>query len=487
MNINVPSAKIFFWKGAVLAGGALLVLLILPVLFSCSTGPAETVKPVPERPEEAPEELPPLTDTQSILARMAVLLDRGDYDGALELFDLIDAVEAESVGIRLLKASVLSSAGRLTEARAIAEDISSKEPSNLEALFVLSAIEGASGKEREQRTILERIIKIDPANPEALSALGTIALRARSLRTAASYFDRALAAEPDNQEALIGRAGVYRYDRDPKNAEALLNKAVTLYPQWAVPYSERARLYQEAGFPKEALADLDRAKALDGGDYWIAVDRGTILIDLNRKPEALEEFTRAIALDPSSFLAYVYSAGIKDELGDYDGAERDYETLSKLKPEYYFAFEGLGMHKMRRGLWAEARDAFLEAYKQAPQESVYALLAAMNWMRAGRPNEPRQFLEQALRGVQRESLEWYMFRLYHDLSGDTDVAIRIDREQNTVTKARMLYYLANYYDIRGNKNLADKYFLQVQDLNQKATVEWRLNEWALEQRNLKAY
>jgi hypothetical protein len=51
----------------------------------------------------------------------------------------------------------------------------------------------------------------------------------------------------------------------------------------------------------------------------------------------------------------------------------------------------------------------------------------------------------------------------------------------------MLYYLANYYDIRGNKSLADKYFLQVRDLNQKVSVEWRLNEWALEQRNLKAY
>jgi hypothetical protein len=111
----------------------------------------------------------------------------------------------------------------------------------------------------------------------------------------------------------------------------------------------------------------------------------------------------------------------------------------------------------------------------------------MNWMRAGRPNEPRQFLEQALRGVQRETMEWYMLRLYHDLSGDADVALRIDREQSALTKARMLYYLANYYDIRGNTNLANKYFLQVRDLNQKAAVEWRLNEWALAERNLNVF
>jgi tetratricopeptide (TPR) repeat protein len=212
-----------------------------------------------------------------------------------------------------------------------------------------------------------------------------------------------------------------------------------------------------------------------------------VLLDLNRKPEALEEFNRAINLEPDSFLAYVYSAGIKDDLGDYDGAEADYTALTRLKPEYYFAFEGLGFHKMRKGLWGEARDAFAEAYKQAPQEWTYAVLTAVTWMRAGRISDPRQFLEQALRRVQRETSPWYMLRLYHDLAGDNDVAIRIDREQNPDLKAKLLYYLAEYYDIRGNKNLADRYFLQVRELNRKYIPEWRLNEWALEKRNIENF
>ncbi|MDR1100204.1 MAG: hypothetical protein LBL28_06945, partial [Treponema sp.] len=195
---------------------------------------------------------------------------------------------------------------------------------------------------------------------------------------------------------------------------------------------------------------------------------------------------RAISIDPETFIAYVYSAGIKDESGDYEGAEKDYTVLAKLKPEYYFAFEGLGVIKMRNHQWAEARDAFLEAYRQAPAEQGYALLAAMNWMRAGKINDPRQFLEQALRKVERESLDWYMLRLYHDLAGDNDMAIRIDREKNLDNKARMLYYLANYYDIRGSRVLADKYFIQVKELDRRAIPEWRLNEWIIEERNLKA-
>ncbi|MDR0689917.1 MAG: tetratricopeptide repeat protein [Spirochaetaceae bacterium] len=456
---------------------------LLISLMSCPSSP-------PPKPEIAPpyiEEIPPepkVTTTQGILTRMAALLEREDYDGALALFDEIDPAEAETSGLRLVKASILSSAGRSGEGRVIVEEIIAGEPENTEALFVLSSIEKSSGREREQRALLERILKTDPSHVQALNGLGNIARQARSFRTAAAYFDRALEAAPEDREALIGRADVYRRERKITEAEGLLNKAVSLYPQWSVGLSERARLYRNAGYPLQALADLDKAKVLAGNDYWIAYDRGNVLLDLNRKPEALEEFNRAIALDPEVFLAYVYSAGIKDDLGDYDGAEKDYITLARLEPEYYFAFEGIGCHKMRQGLWGEARDAFAEVYKQAPQEWAYALLTAVNWMRAGKPSDPRQFLEQALRRVQRETLPWYMLRLYYDLAGDNDVAIRIDRERNPELKAKMFYYLAEYYDARGNKNLADRYFLQVRELDQRYILEWRLNEWALEKRNM---
>jgi tetratricopeptide (TPR) repeat protein len=210
-----------------------------------------------------------------------------------------------------------------------------------------------------------------------------------------------------------------------------------------------------------------------------------VLIDLNRKEEALTEFTQAIAINPSAFLAYVYSAGIKDDLGDYEGAEHDYEVLTKIKPDYYFAFEGLGVLKMKKGLWVEARDSFIQAYNQAPAEASYALLAAVCWMKAERLNSPRQFLEQAVRKAKRDTLDWYMLRLYYELTGDNEMAIRIDKETNPMIKAKMLYYLAMFYDLRGNVNLANRYFTKVREMNIKMILEWRLNEWVAEERGLK--
>ncbi|MDR0583457.1 MAG: tetratricopeptide repeat protein [Treponema sp.] len=442
--------------------------------------------PEPQAPDTAAT-TSPLNETQSILSAVAESLARRDFPAALALFDLIREEDAAKTEIQLLRASTLNSAGRPAEARAAAEGIISREPDNTGALLVLADSAALESRDRERRAFLEQIIKLDPKNTRALTDLGNIALRAQSLGIAARYFDQALSADSTYGEALVGRAIVYRYNREPKQAEQFFNRAVNLYPRWASPLHERARLYKGAGFTREALEDLDAAKRLEPDNYWINVDRGTALVELNRKQEALDEFKQVIAADPDNFLAYVYSAGIKDELGDYEGAERDYATLIKLRPEYYFAFEGLGMIKMRKHQWAEARDAFLSAYRQAPKEYSYALLAAVNWMRAGRPDDPKQFLSQVLRTVPRESLEYTMLRLFHDMNGDMNAAIKADSEKNLDTKARMIFYLANYYDIRGNKSLADKYFLQVQELNRVATPEWRINEWFLEERGLKVF
>jgi predicted Zn-dependent protease len=382
----------------------------------------------------------------------------------------------------LLRASVLNSAGRTAEARAVVSRVTSREPNNVDALLVLAGSAAIEGKDREQRTLLERVVQLDNRNLKALSDLGYIALRSQSLRVAAGHFDRALAVNESYREALVGRAIVYRYARDPANSERLLNRAIRQNPDWASPLNERARLYKGAGFLEDALRDLDAAKRLEPGNYWVSVDRASTLLDMNRRREALEELNVSVTLDPGNFLAYVYRAGLRDQFGDYAGAEQDYATLMRIKPDYYFAAEGLGVIKMRNKQYTEARDAFLAAYRQAPKEYRYALLAAVNWMKAGRPADPKQFLAQVLRTAPRNSADWHLLRLFHDFSGDVDMAARAEQEQNLDTKTRMLFYLANFYDIRGNQNTAIAYLLQVREMNRRGIIEWNINEMLLAER-----
>jgi tetratricopeptide (TPR) repeat protein len=457
-----------------------------PIPEPVEESPPEEI-PEPPEPEEAPPEEPPQETTDDILGRVYVLLEGGDYPGALALFDLIGEEDAKSSHIRLIKASILCSAGDFPAAREIVGEIQKDEPENTQALLILATLEGAQGREREQRTLLERILRLDSENIDALISLGNIAIRGqnRSPNTAAAYFDRALRLDPENPEALLGRAGAYRYARNPKDAEELLNRGLRIHPGNASLWTERARLYREAGFLVQALEDLNTAKELDGNDYWISMDRGIVLLDMNRKGPALEEFTHAQSLNPDHFLSYAYTAGIKDEAGDYAGAEADYEALLRLRPDYYFAQEALGMLKMRNHQWEEARNAFIQAYNSAPGEWTYALLAMMTWRRMDQPGNIRDFANLVMRKLSRDSMEYAMIRLYMDMSGDDGVARRVNQEKDLRLKARMLYYLANYYDIKGIARLADTLFSEIMNLEQRMTIpEWRLVTWALEERNL---
>jgi hypothetical protein len=91
--------------------------------------------------------------------------------------------------------------------------------------------------------------------------------------------------------------------------------------------------------------------------------------------------------------------------------------------------------------------------------------------------------------MKRDIIDYNMMRLYYDLSGrvyagENSMLTMVEQEKNPDNKARMVFYLAFYYDIRGAKVLADKYFLQFRELDRRAIPEWRLNEWILEERNL---
>jgi hypothetical protein len=83
-----------------------------------------------------------------------------------------------------------------------------------------------------------------------------------------------------------------------------------------------------------------------------------------------------------------------------------------------------------------------------------------------------------------------MVRLFYDLTsrnylGENDMITRLDRATDQTMKARMMFYMAQYNDVRGNINTANKYYQLVGETNVQTIPEWRLNEWILIDRGLK--
>ncbi|MDR2467749.1 MAG: tetratricopeptide repeat protein, partial [Spirochaetaceae bacterium] len=355
-----------------------------------------------------------------------------------------------------------------------------------EAQFILSNIDGAEGRIKEQKERLNALVKANPRFIPAINAMGQIMLREKQFKAAGSYFDTALKISAQDLDALVGRAAVYRLERKPTEAVKRLSEAIAAHPGEVEPLAQRGRIFREMGKLKEALADLDQAKKLAGNDYWIAYDRGRTLLALDKKRDALAEFKRAEKINPSIFASYVYSAGINDELNDYNAAMHDYEALARIKPDYYFGLEMLGIHYMREKRYAAARDVFRQAHSVAPTAYNYALLSVINGLYAGdRPQQFKPYIEEIMRKIDRSKSEYSMMRLFYEFAGDSDVIRRIGAEKDLPTKAKNLFYLANYYEARGNNALAQKMFEEFRLLQRRETMEWRIYELVVESGSLK--
>jgi tetratricopeptide (TPR) repeat protein len=427
---------------------------------------------------------PAVSLTDEIMANILVCLKMGDFDGALALFDQFPDEDAKTAGIRLLKTSVYVSAGRIPEGHRLVNEVIGDEPLNADAFYALFRVETVAENKQAARKALDEALKIDENHIPALNALGNLYAQNDSWRFAVAQFDKVLSISPADLTALTGKASVLRYQNRHDEALIFANQAVERHPDKTQGYAVRAQLFRDAGQMGKALADLVSAEELDPGDYWVSYDKARALLALNRAEEALQTFERAIALDSTEFSAYVYSAGMLADKGDFVTAEQRYNELARLNPDYFYAYEGIGMLKMRSKEYAAARDAFLLAYEKAPTENGYAVLAALNALRVQKPFEVKPFLEAAMRVVKRDTLDYAILRMLNDFNGDVNVARQIESEKNMFLKGKMAFYLAEFYDICGKTALADAYYEKCREVNRRDTVEWRLNEWRMEERSL---
>jgi len=464
--------------------------LLLFLVFSCAGTPKTPPKtPVAAvtpatKPAKPPKNL-------SFIEKVSACIDKNDYDGAIALFSTLTPEEAEKTRNVVLKASILISADRLAEAgeglRAFLQKPGLPLADQNEAKFILSKVYGIEGNGAEQRKLLNSIVKADPSNIRALNELGNLDLGAKNYKSAGRYFDSALKLDNKNLDAMIGSASVLRLQDKPEDAIALLNNALALYPYDADALELRGRLNREAGNYQAALDDFDSVLKIDNYNYWALYDKGRTLLDMDKKAEALAEFEKAERIEPDNFVSYIYSAGIRDDLNDWKNALKDYETLSSLKPDYYFANEMLGVHLMRDKQYIKAEEAFMTAYFTAKQETDYALLAVVNALYGGvQLQKLKPFLELAMKKVDRSKIDYYALRLFYDFSGDSDFARRVAQEKNPREKAKYLFYLALFYDIKGNRALAEKYLDEFKTYDRKDLIEWRINDWIMENRSFNA-
>lgn len=484
-------------------------LLVLTV-FSCGTAedaadvteaeefvpvvPAVPVEPAPEDssvtvaepvPEEAvvPEitEEPAFTEEKFVKSLQDVLSE-GSVEEALALFEDIPVENEQSFDLNYLQASLLISSGDYEKAAGIADKLLEIQPANTDVLLLQSVIAKAEGNTAEKKKLLNQILEVDPDNSDANTELGNEYMLKKSWKLAREKYDKAFRSDPYNMEALAGYGKASYYLGNLTDAENAYNMILMLHPDNAFALAYLAKIYSEQERNNEAVEYARKAVLSEPGyfDYWL--DYGDYLAKVNRFDEAEKAFTSAVNLRPDYFLGYVYRGGVYDRQEKFELAKNDYLKVAELRPEYYYIYESLAFIAWHDQDWTAAREWFQKAATANPKDTTYPMLIALCMYHEGNTRGGRDYIyKTVLKKFSNSSTEYAVMRLFYDNVADGTVAVKVQNESNSNTRGKMLFYLAQYYQMRGKDNLAQKYYIAVSEMEAPMFIEARLNDWALEQ------
>ena len=111
---------------------------------------------------------------------------------------------------------------------------------------------------------------------------------------------------------------------------------------------------------------------------------------------AFKEFSRALALDPSDPITLVWQAQLYAKLNRWQDAERTLQRVLVLRPNYWIAYNELGVALNSQGKYSEAIDQFRAACVAAPGSSMAFSNLGTVHMQLGHFAEAVEYLKKSL-------------------------------------------------------------------------------------------
>ncbi len=436
------------------------------------TEPGETIFVTEPEPEQ-------FTVT-SFVEDLHEVLATGSLEDSLKFFENVPEEYADNFSINYLQAALNVSSGNYAEAAEITAKLAEAQPENTDILMLQAVIEKANGNTKKKQEILKKVIEIEPFNTDANTELGDEQMLKKRYKDASAYYLKALSGDANNIDALAGYGQSSYYLNKIKEAEKTFKKMLELDPENAFAWSYLSKLKLEDMDYKQALAYIEKAVQYSPGyyDYW--VDYGTCLKNLGKTEEAEAAWTKAIELKPNYFLSYVYRGGLYDEEERLEDAVADYLMAAKVNPNYYYAFEALGILYWGLGKWSDSRYWFQKIADIFPSNTSYQMIVAVTYFLEGQTKEGKNYVSKTcLKNLDKSSVEYTLMRLFYDNVAPGTAANKVQAETNMNKRGKLLFYLAAYYQSRGNDSIAQKYYISITELENPSFFEYRLAEWAV--------
>jgi len=436
--------------------------LLLPVSCTSTGGGTVVENPAgkagdvekPVKPEES--QSPP-----SLVKSLSALSSVEDTDKALSLLENTKHLSLEE---RILKTALMISEGQWDDARNELNSLLEENPENPEVLYNLALLEDAEGNYPARDENVKKILDKYPDHEDTLLLKGTIDFSAKRYEEADKSFKRILKNDPDNFLALSGAGSAQMNLDNLDGAIKLLNRAIELEPDYAYLYVDRARAWKGKKLYGKAEDDYTKAIELEPDVEWHYLDRSRIRIQyFNDLKGAWEDLDKIESINPDNLFANIYKAGILDEWKRYDEAQVYYEKVLSARPDYGYAHEPLAKYAYMKGDFVKAKDHFLQAYQFNNNDVCYVLAAAVCMEKTGDRKSAESLLKDVAPKVDRNSLEYEMFRYYLQPGSNFFITEKIAKEKNKDLRSRMYFYLGARDDLKGLRKSALASYEQVDE------------------------
>lgn len=180
-------------------------------------------------------------------------------------------------------------------------------------------------------------------------------------------------------------------------------QAVDLDPRYAAAYAKLGAAYCRLFAVLHDPAALNLARrnseaslALNPNLVDSHAAMAAVLQQTGDNQGAFKEFSRALALDPSDPRTLVWQAQLYAKLNRWQDAERTLRRVLAVRPNYWVAYNELGVAFNSQGKYSDAIDQFQSACVAAPGSSMAFSNLGTVYMQLGHFPEAVQYLKQSL-------------------------------------------------------------------------------------------
>jgi tetratricopeptide (TPR) repeat protein len=229
----------------------------------------------------------------------------GEFDQALVWTRKARALSRGSMALANLEASALIALGRLDQAQAVIDEILSREPYNLEALFAAAELDVARGRPSDAVIRYREATLRFPDDRRLLLSLALTLCSLGDTEAARPYIERALLQRREDYRVYYYAADVEARAGRFAEAGGYAEQALSLKPGHKSARSLLASLRYRSGRLEEAAALADQAIAEDRGDISAWHLKGLSYIGLGRIDAAMSILSEAAGIDPNDeFVRY---------------------------------------------------------------------------------------------------------------------------------------------------------------------------------------